>query len=177
MSTYLHNSKKNGFTLVETLVAISILMISIVGPMYSIYRALQATYISRDELAATGLAQEGAEYVRNVRDSNYLATLGGTATPWLQNLSNCQTINGCTVDTFTRYSSTPQACSTVCTPLYINVGGQYTQQVGGTKTHFTRTVTITNPTSIEAIVNVKVSWITNHVTYSVIVNEHLYNWL
>ena len=60
------------FTLVETLVAISIIMIAIAGPFQVIEHALASAQISRDELIGNSLAQEGVEYVRSVRDGNYL---------------------------------------------------------------------------------------------------------
>lgn len=66
-------SKKKGFTLIETLVAISIMTIAIVGPMTTASRALLAAYTARDQLSASYLAQEGTEYVRLMRDTMYLA--------------------------------------------------------------------------------------------------------
>ena len=56
--------KEHPFTLVETLIAISIVTIAISGPMLSASRALIAANIARDQLTASYLAQEGIEYVR-----------------------------------------------------------------------------------------------------------------
>lgn len=64
---------KNAFTLVETLVAISIITVAIVGPLLTASRTLVAAYTARDQLTASYLASEAAEYVRYMRDSNYLA--------------------------------------------------------------------------------------------------------
>lgn len=61
-----------GFTLIETLVAISILLLSIIGPMEIAARGLFSAYYARDEITAYYLAQEGIEYIRNVRDTKYL---------------------------------------------------------------------------------------------------------
>ena len=61
-----------GFTLVETLVAISILIIALTGPLAIIAQSLKSSYFSRDEITAAYLAQEPIEYIRNKRDENGL---------------------------------------------------------------------------------------------------------
>lgn len=163
-------TRPQGFTLVETLVAISILMVSIVGPYYSVYKAVQATYVSRDQLIATTLAQEGVEYVRNVRDTNYLGSQ-----PWMTGLSACQGGKTCMVDATENVA--PTTCASACTPLYVSSSNLYTQQVTGTATRFTRSVQIATVTSDEVVVTVTVSWVNLHVSHTITINEHLYNWL
>jgi prepilin-type N-terminal cleavage/methylation domain-containing protein len=59
---------KRGLTLVETLVAISILTIAVVGPLGIIGQALHSSYYTRDQVTAYYLSQEAIEYVRNLRD-------------------------------------------------------------------------------------------------------------
>ena len=69
---------RRGFTLVETLVAISIITIAIVGPLLTASRTLVAAYTARDQLTASYLASEASEYVRFMRDSMYLADYQAT---------------------------------------------------------------------------------------------------
>ncbi len=57
-----------GLTMVESLVAISILTIAVIGPLSIIAQALQTSYYTRDQMTAHYLAQEAIEYVRNMRD-------------------------------------------------------------------------------------------------------------
>ena len=157
------------FTLVETLVAVAILTIAIVGPYTAAAKSLAAAYVARDELVASGLAQEGVEYARNVRDTNYLAH-----NPWLTGLSACMP-GPCVFDTVTSPSG-------FVAPLYLRSDtGSYNQRAIGTVTPFTRTISITpvpvgapNPT--EVLVTVTVSWKTTNTPYSVTVDEHLSNW-
>ena len=61
-----------GFTLIETLIAITILTLAIAGPMVTASRSIVAAQTARDQLTASYLAQEGIEYVRAMRDNEYL---------------------------------------------------------------------------------------------------------
>ncbi len=67
---------KTGFTLVETLVAITILLLAIGGPMFAVSQSLKSSYYARDQITAFYLAQDAIEYIRNLRDENALT--GGT---------------------------------------------------------------------------------------------------
>ena len=79
-------SRGRGFTLIETLVAITILLVAIVGPMSAIGTSLSQMSISRDQIIAINLAQEGIEAIRQERDSKMIdQLLGGSTDPlhWL----------------------------------------------------------------------------------------------
>ncbi len=65
--------REEGFTLLETLVAVSIVTIAIVAPMSLASQSLTASYYARDQLIASQLAQEAIEVVRHIRDGNILA--------------------------------------------------------------------------------------------------------
>lgn len=172
----MHDPKK-GFTLVETLVAIMVLVVAIVGPLYAVHRSITTSYTARDTLIASALAQEGMEFVRAARDSNYLVG----SSDWLQGLSTCMVTGaegpsdyGCGPDV---PSGALQACtSSGCTPLVLDTSYRYRQTGTGTATRFSRKVTIKNVSATEVVVSVRVSWSTLRIPYSVTVTEHLYNW-
>lgn len=73
---------QKGFTLLESLVAIAILLIAVVGPMSVIGRSLPQSAYARDHAIAVNLAQEGIEAIRQRRDSNMLNDWNGTPTAW-----------------------------------------------------------------------------------------------
>lgn len=179
-ATVTSRTRARGFTLVETLVAITVLVIAVVGPLYAVHRSIAASYTARDTLAATALAQEAVEYVRSVRDSNYLAG----DSDWLSGLSLCVLSGaegpsdfGCAVDP--NPAPAIAACgSTGCPPLRLDTSYRYRQSSNSAypETRFARKVTIT-PVSNEAVkIAVTVSWETLRIPYSVTVTEYLYNW-
>jgi len=76
-----------GFTLIETLVAISLVSVAIVAPMSLVSRSLASAFYARDQVTAYHLAQEGIEAVRAIRDGNILMlTLGQTLSCGEQNI-------------------------------------------------------------------------------------------
>ncbi len=70
-----NKNNKKGFTLIETFVAITVLVIAVLGPMTLLSRALQDSRYIKDEVTATFLAQEGVELVIN--DRNQGSNLSG----------------------------------------------------------------------------------------------------
>lgn len=101
-----------GFTIMETLVAIFILLISITGPMVFSQNGLRAAFQSRDQVTAFYLAQDAVEFVKNMRDHNILepgSSVGGSpdniasGDHWLDGLVDCITEGpgdfGCTINT------------------------------------------------------------------------------
>ncbi|MEK7510761.1 MAG: hypothetical protein AAB582_00795 [Patescibacteria group bacterium] len=180
------------FTLIETLVAITIVLLAVMGPFQLVQQSLSASYVARDQVVATALAEEGLEYVRAIRDNNYLYNLANPTTPryWLYSLdstagegADCFATRGCTVDP-TRHA-TPQAiaaCTSACPPLYIHsTTNVYTQLASGAaQSRFRRTVLLeeVQGSSDKVVkVSVTVSYASGHRTRTVTVSDYLYNWL
>lgn len=165
----------------ETLVAVAILTVAIVGPFYAAQTAYNAANSARDELIASSLAQEAVEYVRSVRDDNYLYNVAHPSTPhsWLYGLdgtggvTNCVG-NSCTVDPT---QSAVVACSGSCPRLYLSSANLYNQAMSGTQTPFTRSVLLTIVGNHEARLTVTVSWTSAHIANTVVITEVLENWL
>jgi Tfp pilus assembly protein PilV len=65
---------KDGFSLVETLIAVIIIIISVVTPLSIASRAITFANVSRDSIVATNLAQEAIEFIRSERDGTAMTT-------------------------------------------------------------------------------------------------------
>lgn len=86
---------KKGFTLIETLVAVTILITAVTGPMVLAASSIRATRDARNELIATHLAEEAIEVIHNIRDNNITNYPTGS---WLTSiLPGCDGA-GCVVD-------------------------------------------------------------------------------
>ena len=72
MKIFIKNKK--AFTLVETLVAISIFTMAILGLMSILSKGVTDTSYAKQKMTASYLAQDGIEYVRNLRDTDVLYT-------------------------------------------------------------------------------------------------------
>ena len=78
----LFKQKNNkGFSLVEVLIAISIFTMTIVTMMSVLSSGITDTTYAKQKIIASYLAQEGIEYVRNIRDNDVLYT-GATGKNW-----------------------------------------------------------------------------------------------
>lgn len=184
-----------GFTLIETMVAVTILTFAVVGPLTAASRAIVASQIARSQLTANYLAQEGIEYVRAMRDNEYLAAYqaggsGVSATAWnnFLNVSGAASIKDCkatlctldpmrTMGTGSGLALT-QCSGASCTPLYL-ANGVYTQTStisGAVATPFTRTVRAIDIPPNDASIVSTVSWNFHGIPYSVVVTDNLTPW-
>ncbi|MBI3572365.1 type II secretion system protein [Candidatus Kaiserbacteria bacterium] len=182
-----------GFTLLETLVAVTILTLAVAGPLTSASRAVIAAQTASQQLTASYLAQEGIEYVRLMRDDESLAFYsgGGPASAWTDFItgSSASSITGCrssacTLDplssmgTGSGHSLSP--CSgNSCGSLYLRPDGIYTEQsgaAGAVKTPYTRTLQAVDISASDERITSKVQWVSRGTTYTVSVTDHLTPW-
>ncbi|MFC1750858.1 prepilin-type N-terminal cleavage/methylation domain-containing protein [Pseudomonadota bacterium] len=66
------SSLKRGFTLPEVIISLSIMVMVIFSATYLVVSIIRSNSENINTLVAYGLAQEGVEAVRNIRDSNWL---------------------------------------------------------------------------------------------------------
>lgn len=180
--------KQHGFSLIETLVAISILMIAIAGPLSLVQAGLFSSNHQRNQVTATYLAQEALEYIKNLRDSNsYTPTH-----PWLTGpdgislLTTCGvSVSGCYVDPHQKLPGDTfiRSVSLGDLPLrQATIGGvfSYSYDINGTVSPYKRTVVITsidgNGPLEEVRVSVTIVWKDGAVPRSYTVSENIYNY-
>ncbi|MBP6855312.1 MAG: prepilin-type N-terminal cleavage/methylation domain-containing protein [Candidatus Pacebacteria bacterium] len=96
------NKEKNsnqGFTIVETLVALAIFSSSIVFLIVVSSGGVSNTTLAKSRLTASYLAQEGVEAVRNIRDTSVIADPSGEGwSTFISSTSSCTGTQGCNID-------------------------------------------------------------------------------
>lgn len=158
----------NGFTLVEVLAAMFIMVMGTLGVFGLITRTVAFNSSVNSQLVASYLAQEGLEIVRNMRDANFLKIHKGAGGEWNDGLTACA--SGCGADyndlTLGNFQNTL---------LKLN-NGFYTYDAG-TDTMFTRKIIIDSGTAELLKVSVDVSWQDKGNTRTIRGATELYNWL
>lgn len=82
------NLTKKGFSLVELIIATAIIVIVVLSATSLLVSIMRSNAGNINRLTAYGLAQEGMEAMRNIRDSNWLlgatfeGKVGSTVQPW-----------------------------------------------------------------------------------------------
>ena len=175
------NLKNRGFTIIESLVAITVLVLAITGALSAIQAGLSSYIFSKDQFVAFYLAQEGFEQLRNLRDENALKNrhwLSGIA----ENVNDpCwfgpPTQQACTVDPVA--SSLMIRCPSVgnCPLLRQNAStGFFGYNSGWPLTVFRRQVLLTRINDDEISVTVTVNWSKGTVNRQFKARENLLNW-
>jgi len=159
-----------GFTLIETLVAISILLVSISAPLTIASKGLASSYFAREQITAFYLAQDAVEYIRNTRDNNFLSGVS-----WLNGFPS----TGGALFTVDTTDGTMVLCPIDgCIALdYNNSTGFYSHDdPGGNVSLFTRSVSIQTVNVTEVIVSVTISWSAGTFSRSFSVKENILDW-
>lgn len=168
-----------GFTLIETMVAVTILSLSIAGPLFTASRTMVATEISRDQLTASYLAQEAIEYVRALRDDAYLADYPqewGSPAAWnafkaSDIISSCLSYKCALGHAVTGGALIVTPCPSGICPETV----PFNLNAPDPGTLFTSTFQATELPSEEKIVS-EVSWSFHGTTYKVTITDHLTPW-
>ena len=195
-----HHHSQSGFSLVETLVAITILLVVIAGPLAISSSASKSSSFSSEQVVAFFLAQEGLELVQKARNDllvPYFPPLSSNPDPWADftrttntglyrncyttvNASGCDfTINGDGTGSLTVTNcSTSGACQ-----LYLDTNtaiqrSRYTHvSSGNTSTPYTRVITLELVNANEVKVTSKVTWRTGSIRQAqeVVAETRLFN--
>ena len=157
-----------GFTLLETLVAISILSLALAGILSLFSMSLHSSSGTVNQIKAFFLAGEVIEYVRNKRDSNILAGKN-----WSSGLNSCQA--GCYVDVYD-FGSGMNPCSGVCPKLKFNSAlNRYDYEAASAETTFTRKLTIEQIDVREIKLLSEISWMHGSESRRFTLEEHIFD--
>ena len=182
---------KAGFTIVETLVAVAVLMIAIAGPLVVATRGLNSALASKDQMIASYLAQDTLEMIKNTRDGNVFGHPDAVETYWLVAPLNTS-FSSCNADTsgnscdFGGIDNDLVVCTTqigstgvYSCPIYYNANTGYTHSSASPayQTVFYRKFYLqdksTNNGKSEKLVHVIVDWYEGTVPYQVHVTSQL----
>lgn len=192
-------SHKSGFTLIETIVALTLIVGALAGPFTLATRGLFSSKFSRTKLVALNFAEEGIELVKFYRDNNVLsgtlnwdAGLGsgvGTVTYWIGDIY-CDPGNFCTPATG-KARNWQQCPVHPCTSLLtFDSDGLYSYSgSAASRTVYTRTITIDRNfteqdspplPSVNAADRMRVvstvTWTDSNIPRKAEVEDILYNW-
>lgn len=165
-------NKNKGFTLLEIIVAIFVLLVGVLGAYSVTQQIISYTHSAANRLTAAYLAKEGIEIVRNIRDTNWLE---GSSNPWDEDLTGCG--GECGADYLTPTNLDPDLNYYDPDEFLKITNGFYKYSDTGTTTNFKRKITITGGGIEPLEVTVKVTWQEKDETKGPIkVMENLYNW-
>lgn len=200
----LQRKNTKAFTLVEALVAISILMIAVASPLTIAQKGITAAVLSRDQMTASFLAQDGIEAIKNMRDHTAISSVAGSGTNWLSGLDAClctgatcnlntlSAANYCNIDTTTD-SNPVKAKGSGDNPLFIMTnnatksflkydvaGAAVPGGYSNNPSKFLRYITIqkspNNDNPNEALVTVRVSWVSPIGPQNIDIQDFIYNY-
>lgn len=175
----LERTKKAGFTIIESLVSITILVIVITGVTSAVQTGISSYIFSKDQIIAFYLAQEGFEQIRNIRDENSLRNLS-----WLAGISEISS-DPCFFGSVCRVNPVFEHDATRCTgPVAARcevlrqdpVSGFFGYDSTWPVTPFRREITITQVNANEVSVSVSVYWSKGTTDRQFVAKENLLNW-
>ena len=187
--------KGGGFTLIETLVAVSIFSVSILSLMAVLAQGISDTNYEKKRIIAAYLAQEGIEYMRNLRDT-FMLYGDGSPPNWTQ-FRNA--INECGTPGISKFcyfddqdldfedpdmpvtQISIQSCGNnpCLTPLRYNSNtGKYNYDIFGADSGFIRSIQATYPGDPDYDIKISstVSWTQGSGGYNITFSERLFNW-
>jgi len=143
-------SKKNflrrkGFSFIESILAVFLVSVGVVAGLKLLTLGLKDSIDSRDQFAASLLAQEGVELVRNIRDNNWVDNNPDTA--------SFNGIDGSTSNGIRKIDYNENTLTTNGGARLHMVGGFY-ERSGGTGTKFYRRIYIYNGTDTRIVTSV-----------------------
>lgn len=189
--------KGGGFTLVETLVAVSIFTVSVLALLVILSSSIANVSYAKKKIIAGYLAQEGVEYMRNMRDTFVLYS-SSSQNGWdafITKTSLCDIIvdntKSCYFDDANLFNGgimpmvnlvSVTACGAACpVMLYDATAGGATEgrynYSSGITTDYIRKIKITLISPDEIKVSSTVSWLQGSGVYSVTLSEDLFNWI
>jgi len=166
-----------GFTLLEVILAITILTLAVGGSFVLIQQTIGSVSQVQSRLVASYLLQEGIEIIKNIRDSNWLKgndfEAGLDAGDWEIDYND------------TALTSCLSPCDYNNNLRFLKIDGGFYNYSEGGDTKFKRKITISDRVDLDAQpdgkidkfkISIEVFWKEKGKTSSIKSQEFLYNW-
>lgn len=165
--------KNNGFTLLETLVAVSVLIMATVGPMTLAASSIRNASLFRNQTIAYFLAEEAVELIHNRIDMNSFSA----GADWLSGFDSCVGVDGCTIDTTVDPANNIGACIGACPFIKFNDGDGLYGYSAGDDSMFRRIIRMEEISDdVEVKITVRVEWAHLGTARNASIEEHILNW-
>ena len=170
------SSSRGGFTLLETIVALVLVVSALIGPFTLATRGVFGAKFSKNKIVALNLSQEGLELIRVMRENNVLAGADwrGLQGPCSGNCTRLQD-GSYQPDVYTVANGSTPPITTGAALLFDTSTSLYSQ-TSGTATLFTRVVTISTPANDQMRIVSSITWMESNIPRRVDLEETLYNW-
>jgi hypothetical protein len=174
---------RRGQTLIEALIALSILTVGFLGVITLLTKSFQLNRTTADDTQATYLAAEGIEIVKNLIDKDVY-----TGLPNNNDFGACFPLSGYyyPIDYETTVCSKldfePPSAPPAPTPLYFNSKTDFytDNSFNASPTDFVRTIEITDDPGASGLVDTRVqstvTWTNGDLSNTITLEDIFYNW-
>lgn len=171
------NKLVSGFTLIETLVGIFVIVTALTAAFTAAHTSLKSAQRARDQVTAFYLTQEGYELIKNVRDSN-VQERDPSSDYWMNGLTQCIG-NPCRISAFNGSNKVKDTITTSDAEakfLQSDVTKEFRYDGSGIETRFSRSFTVTLAAPNEIRVDMTVEWTHGNANLSFETSEYISNW-
>ena len=169
--------KNRGFTLVETLVAIAVLILVISGAFTAAQTGISTANYAKNQIIAFYLAGEGVEQIRNMRDENGLNSRHWLTGIALDSADPCYFGKACKVDSITNTVSSCPGGENSCPNLrHDSTTGFYGYDNSWDDSGFRREIILSRINDDEISILVTVSWSKGVINRQFKIRENIFNW-
>lgn len=185
-----------GFTLLETVVALGIIVTTVAGPMSLIVRGVLSSSFSKNKVTAVNLAQEGLELIRQVRENNIICDQlnGPSSWDWFKDptppgnpiITAAVEADADATETISCGAQsiiTPKLTVYAATKLRFDPTTGFYRYGGAQETIFSRRIDIDQPSadgnipaSEQRDITVTVNWKERGFDKILVLKERMYNW-